>query len=165
MKNERFKILFLFRISSLVHAVSYGFFTYFVIYKLIAGKNMFLTYLLNIALIVIVLFLDNVSHRWVNRKVELFRQLYHKEMGIIPRILFTIAIGFFRESAYIFYLITLILSRVSLLESNLFNYELSNFFISIEYGLILLIVFDKFKEQIVKNEQWFKEIFCVGISK
>ncbi|MCL2701983.1 MAG: hypothetical protein FWE91_00025 [Defluviitaleaceae bacterium] len=56
-----------------------------------------------------------------------------------------------------FYIAVLILSRVTILRPELIHVELRDFFVSLEYGLILLIVFDKLRELMMKDREWFKE--------
>jgi len=150
------KPILFFRLSSVIQALGYGVITYFVIYRLIARGDVFLTYLLNIAAIIIMLYLDGVAHRFAARRAHDIRQAY-ADMGVFLRAAFLLGLGFTRTGMYIFYIMALVLSRIQILRPDLMPLELGDFFISIEYGIILLFAFDTLKGLFVKDKQWFDE--------
>jgi len=150
-------ILF-FRLSNILQAIGYGIAVYFAIYRLIAQENIFLTYLLNIVLIIIVLYLDSVAHSFASRRKNDVREMY----GIMNPVLkgiYLISQGFMRTSMYMFYIVILVLSRIAILRPDLIPFGLSGFIHSIEYGIILLIVFDKLKDLLDKDKKWYQKMF------
>jgi len=150
------KPLLFFRLSSVLQAIGYGALTYFVIYRLIAQEDVFLTYLLNIAAIILMLTLDTLAHRFAARKAQDIRHVYAR-MGPVLRAAFLLGQGFTRTGLYIFYIAALVLSRMEILRPELLPLDLGEFFISIEYGIILLFAFDKFRDLLSKDRQWFEE--------
>ena len=150
------KPILFFRLSSVIQAIGYGAITYFVIYRLIAGEDMLLTYLLNIAAIVIMLYLDGVAHRFAARKAHDIRKAY-ADMGAFLKAIFLLGQGFTRTGMYMFYIVALVLSRFEILRPGLIPFDLGDFFISIEYGIILLFAFDTLKGLFVKDKRWFDE--------
>jgi hypothetical protein len=139
-----------------VQAVGYGIITYFVIYRLIAKEDMLLTYLLNIAAIVIMLFLDNAAHRFAAKKANEIRRVY-AGMGVVLKAVFLLGQGFTRTAMYMFYIVALVLSKIEALSPDLMPFELGDFFVSIEYGIILLFAFDTFRELLKTDKKWFEE--------
>ncbi|MCL2836472.1 MAG: hypothetical protein FWE00_07060 [Defluviitaleaceae bacterium] len=153
----RNKTMLFFQISSVLFAILYGLFAYFLIYRLIARGDVFWTYLLNIVYIAAVLLLDNAAHRFAAKKANTIRHMLYRDMGPISRNIYILTQGFCRTGMYMFYIAVLILSRVTILRPELIHVELRDFFVSLEYGLILLIVFDKLRELMMKDREWFKE--------
>jgi len=64
----------------------------------------------------------------------------------------------FKTTLYLFYTFILIVSRVSILEPNLVADNFRYFVLSIEYCLILVVVFDKFTEYLLKDDKRIKRI-------
>jgi undecaprenyl pyrophosphate phosphatase UppP len=139
MANKKTDIL-IYIIIALIPATLYGLFAYFVIYRVLAGENMLYSYLWNIGAIVLLL----VADKYVNDT------LLSKEFIITPKNYFfaglahTLNFISFRTALYLFYIIVLIFSRVAILSPDLLNEDIQNFVLSVEYCLILLVVFDKF---------------------
>jgi len=150
------KPIIFFRLSSVIQAIGYGVITYFVIYRLIAKEDVLLTYLLNIAAIVIMLYLDGLAHRFAARRAPDIRYAY-AEMGGFLKAAFLMGIGFTRTGMYMFYIVALVLSRVEMLRPDLMPFELGSFFVSIEYGIILLFAFDTLKGLFAKDKRWLDE--------
>jgi len=154
MRNK--SILF-FRLSNPIQAAGYGLVVYFVIYRIIAREDVFLTYLFNIVLIILVLYLDTLAHGFASRRAKDIREMY-ASMGSVSKAIYLLGQGFMRSSMYVFYIVVLVASRVAILRPEFIPLELRGFILSIEYGIILLIVFDKLKELLVKDKKWFQEI-------
>ena len=152
----QFKPILFFRLSSVLQAIGYGVITYFVIYRLIAQENVLLTYMLNILAIVIMLYLDGVAHRFAARRADDIRHAY-ETMKLPFKAAFLLGIGFTRTGMYMFYIVALVLSRVEILRPDLIPFALGDFFISIEYGIILLFAFDTLKNLLMRDKQWFDE--------
>jgi len=155
MKN-RLKLVY--QIASLLHAIAYGLVAYFVIYQLFANGDVLLTYLFNFIFIMLGLFLDNKARKFAMRKTQLIREMYAK-MGSAKKVMYVFSQGFFITAMYIFYVAALILSQVATLSPDFLPFDLGSFFISIEYGIILLVVLDKLKELATKDVQWLKDYF------
>ncbi|MCL1794019.1 MAG: hypothetical protein FWG34_09125 [Oscillospiraceae bacterium] len=150
-----------FRLSTLIQAAGYGIITYFVIYRLIAKENALLTYLLNIAAIIAMLVIDGVAHRFAAKKAHDIRKTY-ADMGAVLRAVFVMGQGFTRTAMYLFYLVALVFSRVEILKPDLMPFDLGDFFVSIEYGVIVLFAFDTLKELLIKDKRWFEDHLGLG---
>jgi len=99
--------------------------------------------------------LDSIAHQFAARKAHEIREMY-AGMGVVTRAIFLLSQGFIRTAMYMFYIVVLILSRVAILRPGFIPVELASFFHSLEYGIILLIVFDKLKELLKTDQQWFR---------
>lgn len=150
------KPIVFFRLSSVLQAAGYGVITYFVIFRLIAQGDLLLTYLLNIAAIVVMLYLDGLAHRFAARRADDIRLAY-LHMGAALRAAFLLGIGFTRTGMYIFYIAALVLSRFQALRPDIIPFALGDFFTSIEYGIILLFAFDTLRGLFAKDRQWFDD--------
>lgn len=153
----RNKPMLFFRLSNVVQATGYGLIVYFVIYGIISREDVFITYLLNIALIILVLFLDTIAHSFASRKVSDIRELY-AGMGAVSKAIYLLGQGFMRTSMYMFYIVVLVLSRVAILRPEFMPLELRDFVHAIEYGIILLIIFDKLKDLLTADKRWFQKM-------
>jgi len=143
-----------------MHVIFYGLFIYFVVYRFIAREDVLVTYLLNILIIIITLFLDNIARRYAKKSEQTIREVLFTEIGSVyvrlSRMLYIFSLVFFRTTMYLFYIIVLILAVVTTQRPNLLPVELNDFFSSIEYGILLLIVFDSIKVLITKDGSWLK---------
>ena len=147
------KSILFFRLSSVIQALGYGALTYFVVYRLIAKEDAFITYLANIILIFIILTLDGTARRFASKR-ERDIQTFYAEMGVVHKAIYQLSQGFVRTSLYMFYIAALILSGVNALKPELMPYGLGNFFSSIEYGIILLFAFDTLLNLFAKDKKW-----------
>ena len=153
MINKHILVL---RLSSVIQAIGYGLVTYFVIYRLIAKGDLFWTYLLNIIFIVIGLSIDRIARRFATNKAPQIREMY-SEMGIFLKAVYILSQGFIRTAMYLFYAAVMIFSGVATFRPNLIPFGLVDFFLSIEYGLILLLVFDNLRGLFISDRQWLKD--------
>ena len=162
MKSKvlKFKAMLFFRLSTILQAVGYGVITYYLIYRLIARGDALVTYLLNILVIIIMLYIDGLAHKFAAKKAHDIREVY-ASMGIVLRALFLLGQGFTRTALYLFYICVLVLSRVRILRPELIPFEIGSFFISIEFGIILLFAVDKLKELLIKDKKWFDKNLCL----
>ncbi|MCL2441454.1 MAG: hypothetical protein FWD14_06915 [Treponema sp.] len=151
------KDIFLFYlIVSLINAIIYGLFTYFIIYKMIARENLLITSYLNIIYIIIGLIITDKARNFGLLKRDLIIEIY-KEMGIIFKTFYAVTQVSFRPGMYVFYILVLIFSQMYTFESDIMPYYLGNFFHSIEYGLLVLITFDSLKVLLLNEWKWFKK--------
>ena len=162
MSNRQSKSIFFLRLSSIIQAIGYGVLTYFVVYRLIAGEDAFITYLVNILLIIVMLTCDRLARRFAEKRESDIRTMY-AEMGVISKAVYQFSQGFIRTSLYMFYIVALILSGVNSLKPALMPYDLGNFFSSIEYGVILLFAFDTLIGLLEKDKKWI--IMNLGIGQ
>jgi len=141
------KVTSIYIMAAIITAILYGFIAYIIIYHRLAGGSVLLAYLYNIALIIIFLSLDKLIHAKlqsdkfvVTRRNYLFALWIHIENYIS-----------FKTTIYLFYIFILITSRISFLDPTLVSEDFRNFILSIEYGLILVIAFDKLTEHVFKD--------------
>jgi len=135
-------------------AVIYGLFSFFVIYRLMAGQDVLYAYLWNIGFIIVFLVFDKVVH-----DVLLSKELIiTKKNYFIATMVHTASFISFKTVLYLFYTFILIISRVSMLQPEILNDMYRNFVLSIEYCLILLVAFDKFLEHLLKDERRIRRI-------
>lgn len=139
---------------ALFNATLYGLFSYFVLYRALSGGVMLYSYLLNIAAIILLLLLD----KFVNDILLSKEFIITKQNYVITSVVHGISLISFRTVLYLFYIVILVVSRVSVLEPSLVNPDFQNFVLSIEYCLILLVVFDKFFEYLLKDNERIKMI-------
>ena len=150
------KSILVFRLSSFIQSIGYGLVVYFVIYQSIAKRDLFWTYLLNIVFIIMGLTIDRVARSYASKKAPVIREMFSK-MGIVLKITYILSQGFLRTAMYMFYAAVMIFSGVATFRPNLIPYEIGDFFLSIEYGLILLLVFDNLRGLFSTDKQWLKE--------
>jgi len=160
MKNES---VFFLRLSSVVQAIGYGVLTYFLVYRLLAREDVFVTYIVNIFLIIFILTCDGLARRFAEKRKSDIRSMY-AEMGVFTKAVYMFSQGFIRTSLYMFYIVALILSGVNSLNPGLMPHELGGFFSSIEYGVILLFAFDTLISLLAKDKKWIKMNLGIGQS-
>ncbi|MCL2436377.1 MAG: hypothetical protein FWD09_09625 [Lentimicrobiaceae bacterium] len=148
--------LFSYLLYSLIQSMVHGLIIYFVIYRLIAKEDMLITFFLNILYIILGLFLADKGRKFgLSKKNEIIEM--YKGMGKITKTIFDFSQVSFRPSMYVFYIIVLIFSNLSLHERNLIPFNLEDFFSSIEYGILILMAYDNLKALLINEWQWFKE--------
>ena len=153
MQNKTVQIC-LYILHSLLFAGIYGVFGFYVIYRGLAGGVMLNAYFWNIAFIVGFLVLDKVVNDILLDK----EYIITKENYLITMVVHSLSLISFRTILYLFYTFILIASRVSILEPELLNDEFRSFVFSIEYCLILLVAFDKFIEQLLRDDRRIRRI-------
>jgi len=141
-------------IYSVISAAVYGLFAFFVIYRGLAGEVMLYAYLWNIAFIIAALVLDKV----VNDVLVSKEFVITSKNFIVAVLVHSLSFVSFKTTLYLFYSYVLIVSRVSLLEPSLVSEGFRNFVLSIEYCLILVVVVDKFIENLSKDDQRVRQI-------
>ena len=153
MSNKAISI-FAYIVYTLVFAGLYGLVAFFAIYRGLAGGVMLYAYLWNIGFIIAGLVVDKIVNAF----------LLSKELVITGRNYFLAMLAHmtslisFKTTLYFFYTFVLIVSRVSLLEPNLVGDEFRSFVLSIEYCLILVVVVDKFIENLHNDDMRIKRI-------
>jgi len=141
--------IFAYLALSALSAAAYGVFAFFVVYKTLAGEVMLSAYIWNIAFIAALLAADKIANDI----------LLSKELVITGKNYFAAmlahALSFvsFKTTLYLFYTFVLVVSRVSLLDPALIPGRFRDFALSIEYCLILLVVFDKFIEHLLRDDR------------
>jgi len=155
------KVMIGYRISAILHVVIFGLFAYFVIYRLIAREDELLTYLLSVVIIIAGLYLDKLGRRFAKKSERIIRKelfVTQKTLwGKAAKAMYTFSLVFIRTTMYRFYMVATILSVVTRLKPEFLPFELGGFFSSIEYGILLLLVFDNIKVLTEKDNIWFKQ--------
>ena len=138
-------------------AAIYGLFTYFGVFARGPDASALRTYIWNLVLIALVLIIDKVYISKVRNSANERKQSNRK-----IRVKHFIS---FKASLYIFYIFALTASRLILLSDyDIFGFDvetaehLRSYFLSIEFGLILLVSADKFIDQFVKDKKLMREI-------
>jgi len=138
-----------------------------VVYRLIAREDELITYLLNIVIIVSGLYLDKAARRFAKKSEQILRnELFEAQKTLfirVSKVMYTFSQVFFRTTMYQFYMVATILSVVTRLRPDFLPVELGNFFTSIEYGILLLLVFDNIKVLLEKDSNWFRQ--HIGLDK
>ena len=138
-------------------AVLYGLLTYFGVFARGTDGFALRTYLWNLVLIALVLIIDKIYISKVRNNA-----MNRKQSDKKARVKHFIS---FKASLYIFYMFTLIASRLILLSDyDIFGLDVEtaqhirSYFLSIEFGLILLVAADKFIDQFVKDKKLMREV-------
>ena len=151
MKNT--KMIFIFELVAIViTAVIMGLFTYYVIYEWLADGHRLLAYVYNIAFIAFVLLFDKYANHVMSKDGFLTKERT-KFKHFLAQVLFATHFVSFKTALYLFYIVMLIFSRVSMLEPDLIDRHHLSFIYSVEYGVILLIPLDKFLELLTKDDK------------
>jgi len=140
-----------------ITAVFIGLFTYFIIYERLAGGHRLTAYICNIVFIAFILVYDKVADFLMAKDGYLAKE--RTAIGhFFARMLFATHFISFKTALYLFYIIMLIVSRISILEPDLIDRYQTGFIYSVEYGVVLLIPLDKFLELLTKDD---KRIFKI----
>ena len=144
---KKISTIAVYTVFALVSAVVYGLFAFYIIYRDLAGGSMLHTYLWNVVLIIVILLIDKLilarmqsKEFIVTKKNYIFALWMHIENYVS-----------FRTTIYLFYIFILVASRVSTIDPGLVSEDFRSFVLSIEYGLILVIAFDKLIEHLYKD--------------
>ena len=121
------------------------------IYSRLANGDLLRTYLWSIAVIAIVVLMEQVLERVLYTPAAMDRagRTWWAKIGIIWRLV--TGLSSVKPALYLFYLVALVISRVSTLAPGLFDDYYSAYFSTIEGSLILLVVFDRFVGIVVKD--------------
>lgn len=121
------------------------------IYDVIADRDPLRTYLWNIALIALVLLTEQVTTTTIHTR-EAIERSSRSSWGKI-RLGYMIAFGLMsvKPALYLFYLVALVVSRISALEPTAFSSNIATYLSSIEGSLLLLVVFDKLVDVVKKD--------------
>ena len=161
--------MIVYRLSSFLHVICFGLVAYFVIYRLIAREDELITYLLNIVMIISGLYLDKAARRFAKKSEPILRnELFEAQKTLfvrVSKIMYTFSQVFFRTTMYQFYMVATILSVVARLRPEFLPVELGNFFSSVEYGILLLLVFDNIKVLLEKDGKWFRQHIGLDTSR
>ena len=139
-------------VETLITAIIIGIITYFVIYGWLANGHLLTAYILNIAFIAIILVLDKAADHLMT-KDEFLTEGRSRLRNIFARILFVTHLVSFKTALYLFYIVMLIVSRISILEPELIDIYHRGFINTVEYGIVLLIPLDKFVELMTKDDK------------
>ena len=139
-------------LEAIVFAALYGLITYFVIYIKLANGYGLAAYIYNLIFIIAILILDKIIDTRI-RKEGFFDPNDTKFHRYIHNFIFALHLVSFKTGLYLFYIIMLILSRISILAPYVVDrYDIS-FIYSVEYGILLLIPLDKFIELLTKDDK------------
>ena len=138
--------------ETIITAILYGLFAYFIIYQRMAFGRSVIAYALNLIFIIIILLLDILMHIRMDSK-EFLNANRGRVRTILGMVLFYCHFVSFKTGLYLFYLFMLVVSRMSTLEPGLLDPYLRTFVYSVEYGILLLLPLDKFLEQLAKDDK------------
>jgi len=153
MTNKKSHIL-IYILIALIPATLYALFAYFVIFRLLARESMLLSYLWNIGAIVLLLIIDKYTDDKLLSKDFV---VTHKNY-FVAALVHTLHFISFHTALYLFYIFVLIVSRVAILSPDLLPENIQHFVLSVEYCLILLVVFDKFLDYLITDSERVKRI-------
>ena len=135
-------------------AVLYGLFSFFVIYQQMARGVLLLSYFFNVGFIILGLLADKYVAMYLQSLQD--RPAKSRLGAIGLRIIYTLDFNLIslKSSLYLYYIGALIFSKILALDPDIaVSYYIRAYFIFIEYGLALLVAFDKFMEQFEKAEK------------
>jgi hypothetical protein len=158
MKTSKIKILLLYGLEAIIATIIYGLFSYFVVFRILANEVMLYAYIWNIIFMLLFLGLERAPDLIVLSKGFSESKISRKLTKLLWLKLYLIDYISFKTTLYLFYLFILIMARISILDPSLFSDNIRDFLFSIEYCLILLIVFDKLIDQVFKDEKRAKKI-------
>ena len=143
--------------EAVIFAVLFGFFSYFVVYRWMAGGYRFSAYLYNLILITTLLTFDELADQAL-AKID-FSTGFSRPKNVLLVLLFVMHLVSFKTGLYLFYIAMLIVSRISILAPYLVDRYDSSFIYSVEYGILLLIPLDKFIELLTRDGRRTSVIF------
>ena len=146
--------------ESVLVACLIGLFSFYVIYRNIAGGSPLYAYGLNLLFIVTILLLEKrIDSIMLSRNFTITPQTKRRTV-VIEKTLYLAHMVSFKTALYLFYLVILLVSRAAALEPDIISDYIRTYIHSIEYCVLLLIPFDKFLEQILKDEKRNKKIYA-----
>ena len=146
--------------ESVVLACLFGLFSFYVIYRNIADGSPLYAYGLNLLFIVVILLLEKrIDSIMLSRNFAITPQTKRRTV-IIEKTLYLAHMVSFKTSLYLFYIVILLVSRAAALEPDIISDYIRTYIHSIEYCVLLLIPFDKFLEQVLKDEKRNKRIYA-----
>jgi len=155
----KYGLKLVFILETIVTALVFGLVTYFIIYERLADGHRLTAYIYNLALIAIILILDKVTDT-----IMMTDGFLKKDYGVIrnflSRVLFVTHFVSFKTALYLFYIVMLIMSRISILEPDIIDRYQLGFIYSVEYGIVLLIPLDKFIDLITKDDRRIHKIMA-----
>ncbi|MCL2574737.1 MAG: hypothetical protein FWE34_09335 [Defluviitaleaceae bacterium] len=132
---------------AILTATIYGYAAYTVIYQNLADGSILHAYLWNVVFIIILLIIDKLLHaELLSDKFKVTKRNYFYAIWMYFENLIS-----FKTTIYVFYIFILITSRVTTIDPTLVSEDFRNFVLSIEYGLILVVAFDKLMEHLFKD--------------
>lgn len=137
-------------------AIIYGLFSFFVIYRHLAGGIALHAYLWNIAFIFVVLVTEKITGHLLASAYFHTAKKRHKIMLAKLQLLNALS---FKASLYLYYIFVLLATRIAVLEPTLIDEGLRTYLLSVEFCVLLLIPVDKFLEQLMKDEKRMNRIY------
>lgn len=141
-------------------AILYGIFSYTIIYQRMANENIFHSYLYNVIFILIAIIADKLARVMLAKLKQ--KPLNSKFGAIVRQILYAADFELLslKSGLYLFYMATLIFSKIIALDPPFeVPYTVYRFITFVEYGLVLLVAFDKFVDQFTKADKYIKGNF------
>lgn len=146
------KVRIIMLLEVFLFAALFCIFAYFVIYRQMAGGYRLAAYFYNLIFITIVIFLDKFLNYIVSRD-NAFVKGTSPFNRFATNVIFYFHAASFKTGMYLFYIVMLILSRVSVLAPYVVDRYDFSFIYSVEYGILLLIPIDKFFENLAKDRR------------
>jgi len=146
------RLKFLFAFETIATATMYGLFAYFIIYGMFANGRPLVAYIYNIFFIIAMLLMDMLANHYLSK--EDFVEANHSKLhNFFSKLLFFSHFVSFKTSLYLFYVVMLVVSRISILETDIINPYLRTFIYSVEYGVLLLVPLDKFIDLLIRDDK------------
>jgi len=147
-------------LESVVVACLFGLFSFFVIYRNIAGGVPLLAYVFNLLFIVGMLLLEKFLDNIMLSKSFTITPETRPYKAVMEKMLYLAHMVSFKTALYLYYLVILLVSRAATLEPTIISDHIRIYIHSIEFCVLLLIPFDKFLEQILKDEKRNKKVYA-----
>lgn len=146
-------------VYALVSNVLYGFIVYF-LYMALVGYSLLYVYLVNLALIILFLALDDVTLKaWESKRVlALIKKEKDIEKGYRTIQLYFDSFVSFKTILYVFYVFILIVAQMIDFYPALISEGLTNFIFANRYSILILIAFDQLIGQFSKDRGRMKKI-------
>ena len=158
--SKRNKIILFYIAEALILAWLFGLFSFYVIYRNIAGGVPLYAYIWNLIFIVSILLLEKLIDRIILSKRFVVNEQTPPYMIAAAKLLYVTHTISFKTALYAYYLIILLVSRAAVLEPAVISDHIRIYIHSVEYCVLLLIPFDKFTDQLIKDDKRTKKLYA-----
>ena len=147
-------------IYAIISNILYGLAVFF-LYKSLVGHSLLYVYIVNIALILIFLALDDTALNVWNSKKFILEIKKDKDIDKSYRYIQLYFDSFvsFKTILYLFYIFIVIVAQIIEFYPTLINKDLENFIIANRYSILLLIAFDQLILQFSNDKEKIKKIY------
>ena len=159
-KASRNLTMFFYGLETLMVAALFGMFSFYVIYRRIAGEVPLYAYLWNLIFIATVLLLEKLADKIILSERFVVSQHTRPYKAALTKVLYLTHTISFKTALYVYYILILLLSRAAMLDPSVISAYMRSYLFSVEYVVLLLIPFDKLLEQILKDDKRTKKIYA-----